>query len=880
MKKMYGLFFAMLFLTVTINAVSITGDVPVIGNEAEYYTPGIINPAEGTIELNALPTRPGSEFQNGWYFAFGLTPGQVIKGNNLLAIYTPSREHGFIGLSGVTRIGDKTYSVVNANQGCLKTGVPVNIALSWGKGGLLLYVDGKLYAKGPFPKNGELSPMSALFRVGVDSPFNVQAVKISTSQLSSEKLTANPAKGFVKSSDTSFMLRKGKRAEYFSTDYAGKNFSALMPVWRLAGAMSAAGEKSEITAVGLNLTSGKVTYKVKIDAKTFEGADAGSISRDITLPATPAFAELQLPLPVKNTGFYNLNIAITGPDGRTVSWLSNYMIFPANDKSVKDGKFDNYVAHHMLEVPEVLNKLDIHWSRAWDHGGYFLWHNVEPQKGVFDWAAADKAVANATQNGVNILGVLGYPPLWAAEDPQYKKIPHPLAYMSGRWKPRSVQEWEDYVTQVVSRYKGQVKYWEVYNEVDFHPPGMPASFSGSTKDYFELLKATWKAAKKADPECKILISGFSTVAVCDLNMPFDLLKMGAAKYIDIFSIHSYQGVMGVDKLRQAIDAVAPEMPFWQTEQMWHEVSGLRKQAELTAAIHFWFIDKKFDKYFNFGTAFFSDRYSNSPEVMLQALAVVQNNLRKCDVYIGTLPDAKISDFDIRHSFKRTDGSYFTAIGKVGTPVELRLAGDIIRAEDLQGRELSITRNGGVFVIQPSAIVFIVSKTPLKIIDAKYEAKKLVENPGFEDVSGDSMGGLKSLVVSGWKFNVKGGEIMVDKDARSGKYALKISADAKGNSATIDFRDFAPGKYVLSAWLKSGKNKPATANFAMLEFNTRRYVSKKFSDISSEKYTKYTAEFELKVKPESGVKFYIGAEPDNSILCDDVDLVKLPTAGAK
>lgn len=876
-KKLYVFLSAVLCLTASANAASISGEMPVSGNEAEYYTPGIINPAEGTVELTALPTRPGSEFQNGWFFAFSLTPGQIIKGNNLLALYTASGENGMCGFSAVARIGDKTYSVINKNQDFLKPGVPVNLALSWGKAGLLIYVDGKLYAKGPYPKDGLLSPMSAFFKIGTDSPFNIQAAKISTIQLTQDKLAPDPAKGFVQTPDTSFMLRKDKRAEYFSTNYTGKSFCALMPAWRLTAAMSPADEKAAITLAGINLSSVPVTYKVTIDAKDFEGAEAGSISQNIILPATNKFAEQQMPLPVKKNGFYKLNITIASPDGRTAVWKSTYMIYPANEKNVKDGKFAGYIGHNMLENPVVMNKLGISWGRAWNEGAdYFLWYNIEPRKGVFDWTYADKAVANAAKHGVNILGVFGYPPLWAAENPQYKTIPHGQAYMSGRWKPRSVEEWSNYIYQTVSRYKGQVKYWEIYNEVDFHPPGMPASFSGSTQDYFELLKTAWNAAKKADPECKVLISGFSTGAVCDLNMPYDLLKMGAAKYIDIFSIHSYQGVLGVDKLRQAIDAVAPGMPFWQTEQMWHEATPAR-QPELTAAIHFWFIEKKFERYFNFGVNFFTSRYTNSPEPVLLTLAAVQNHLRKCDSFIGTMPDAKIKDFDVKHSFKRTDGNYFTAIGKSDTKSDLQLSGDIISAEDIFGRELQITRSGAISILPQSSIVYIVSKTPLKIADAKYIAKGLVGNPGFEDIYGDAMGGLKGLIVNDWKLNAQGGEIILDTNAHSGRYALKLASSSgpKGALASIETRDLAPGKYLISAWMKSGKDKPASASFAMLDINSKRYVSKKIPGVTPDKYTKYSAEFELKSRPEGIVKFYIGAEPDNSILCDDVDLIKLP-----
>lgn len=107
------MFFAVLLVSATLNALSITGVVPETAAEWECYAPGIINPAEGTIELTALPNRPGSEFQNEWFFAFGMTPGQPIKANNLLGLYTPAGEGGTVGFAVVARCGDNSYSVVN-----------------------------------------------------------------------------------------------------------------------------------------------------------------------------------------------------------------------------------------------------------------------------------------------------------------------------------------------------------------------------------------------------------------------------------------------------------------------------------------------------------------------------------------------------------------------------------------------------------------------------------------------------------------------------------------------------------------------------------------------------------------------------------------------
>lgn len=887
MKAITGLFIACFIAAVSAWGVPIAAGPQGTGNEVEFYTAGILNSVEGTIEITSVPARPGAEFHTGdWYFAFCVIPGQQISADarNLLGLCAPSGEFGTRGLLAVARCGGNRFDAVSDKVDFLKPGVPVNLAVSWGKAGMQLYVNGVLHSSPKSSFKGELSPMGPLLKIGY-SPFNVRAAKISTRQLPPENLTADPAKGFTQSPDTSLLWQRDEgNPQYFSTAYAGNDFSSLVPLWQPANAMAPAGTDAVIKFTGLNLSAKDAVYKVSITAKDFKGTDAGRMDENVVLPPVANFVSPSLTLPMKDTGFYNLNIVLTGPDGSKKNWKSTYMIYPANDKNIPDGRFVEYIGHNMLEQPDVLSRLGIRWGRAWNDGAnYFLWYNIEPQKGVFDWKNSDNAVRNAAKNGVNILGVLGYPPLWAAENPQYKKVPHPQANMPARWKPRNVEEWSNYVYQTVSRYKGQVKYWEIYNEVDFHPPGLPATFSGTTKDYFELLKAAWAAAKKADPECKILISGFSLMTACDVNMPYDLLKMGAAKYCDFFNMHSYQGILGVDKLRQAVEAADPGKPFWQTEQAWFEISDVKKQCELTAAIQFWFVDKKFEKYFNFGLSTFINRYSNSPEPVLQVLAVIQSQLRKCDAYIGTLPDSKVRDFDIRHSFKRTDGNYFTAIGKVDAESVLHLGGEIISAEDMFGTGLKLTRGGNITILPATSVAYIVSKTPLRVVEAKCKVKGFCLNPGFEDFTGDNIAGLKGCIPNNWTFRAtsfdKGGEIILDQRARTGKYALKISASGQGRVyAFFETLGLPAGKYKLSAWLKSADGKPATAYFSMFDVVGKNIQNSKIPNVSNAEYTKYSAEFELKKRPEGQVMFIIGVGLDKeqgAILCDDVELVKQP-----
>ena len=132
---------------------------------------------------------------------------------------------------------------------------------------------------------------------------------------------------------------------------------------------------------------------------------------------------------------------------------------------------------------------------------------VEPANGGFDFRTADALVDGARANGVNTLAVLGYPPLWAAEPPAPSAESDRYSGQPGRWKPRSVEEWSRYVRRTAEHFKGRVGFYEIYNECDFKTPGKPASFSGTTEDYFNLLKGAYRAVHAADPASKSPCNG-------------------------------------------------------------------------------------------------------------------------------------------------------------------------------------------------------------------------------------------------------------------------------------------------------------------------------------------------------------------------------------
>lgn len=166
-----------------------------------------------------------------------------------------------------------------------------------------------------------------------------------------------------------------------------------------------------------------------------------------------------------------------------------------------------------------LNQAGARWIRVWPE-----WNTIQPEQGQWNWERADKIVADAKTNHLHPLGIWYYFAKWASADGGMRKGPI-----------KDIQYWKDYVTASVKRYKGDVKYWEVWNEFNgsFYEGRQGAD---RVKDYADLVSAAYDAAKKADPTARVGMS----VANFDVNFLNDAIKAGAAGHFDFICVHPYE----------------------------------------------------------------------------------------------------------------------------------------------------------------------------------------------------------------------------------------------------------------------------------------------------------------------------------------------------
>jgi hypothetical protein len=202
----------------------------------------------------------------------------------------------------------------------------------------------------------------------------------------------------------------------------------------------------------------------------------------------------------------------------------------------------------------------IKWVRCGAGCTALDWGAIEKARGVYDWKDADNEVNNTIKNeGADLLPILGYTPKWASSGPNGENS----------YPPQDLKDWSDFVYRIVHRYKGKIKYWEVWNEEDI------GFFKGTIEQYTDLLKSAYVAAKKGDPDCKIVFGGMAGV-----NIPFAerVYQNGGGYYYDVMAVHPYQWGDTFDDawfVKQLIDLHEfmakngdPGKEIWLTELGW------------------------------------------------------------------------------------------------------------------------------------------------------------------------------------------------------------------------------------------------------------------------------------------------------------------------
>ncbi len=139
------------------------------------------------------------------------------------------------------------------------------------------------------------------------------------------------------------------------------------------------------------------------------------------------------------------------------------------------------------------------------------------------WDDAEKVITAARKADLDVMYVMwGTPPNLVLDGFSHQdevadmaaRTKTPLDLMV-RVSPPQPEAWDRRVHDTVSRFKDQVRWWEIWNDQDrYHDMGhhMPNGWVGSTDEYIAMLRAAHKQIKKIDPELRVLVGGFHSLA--------------------------------------------------------------------------------------------------------------------------------------------------------------------------------------------------------------------------------------------------------------------------------------------------------------------------------------------------------------------------------
>lgn len=207
--------------------------------------------------------------------------------------------------------------------------------------------------------------------------------------------------------------------------------------------------------------------------------------------------------------------------------------------------------------------------RLWDTET--TWSSVERAQDQFDWSKLDGAVATAEKNGVNdILMVLAGTPSWATDDINAGGTAGVLPGAAGM--PKDFADWDDWVRQVVTRYKGRITAYQPWNEANLttFSTGTPQEMADLTKRAYDIIKSVDKNALVVAPSTGTRLGGpFKRF------YPQYLAELKARNWpVDVFAAHTYPASVGTPVDRAYLARVwqsylraanVPNLPLWDTE---------------------------------------------------------------------------------------------------------------------------------------------------------------------------------------------------------------------------------------------------------------------------------------------------------------------------
>jgi len=201
--------------------------------------------------------------------------------------------------------------------------------------------------------------------------------------------------------------------------------------------------------------------------------------------------------------------------------------------------------------------------RLWD--ALVSWPQLEPRKGQWNFALLDRFVSVAEEHRAEVLIPMGLSPQWASARP----LEHSVYQPGNAAEPADNADWQNYVTAIVTRYKGRIQAYEIWNE-----PNNKGFWTGDVRQMVALTQMASEIIHKIDPAASVV----SPAATTTSGLPWltQFLNYGGGKYVDVIAYHFYVSPQPPEAMAPLIEQVRQIMrdngvadkPLWNTESGW------------------------------------------------------------------------------------------------------------------------------------------------------------------------------------------------------------------------------------------------------------------------------------------------------------------------
>ncbi|MFD0693903.1 OmpL47-type beta-barrel domain-containing protein [Paenibacillus sp. GCM10027628] len=422
------------------------------------------------------------------------------------------------------------------------------------------------------------------------------------------------------------------------------------------------------------------------------------------------------------------------------------VLAPDLDNESKFGLNTHYALNWNDDIIDGARKLG-----ARHHRSGISWEDVDKNvkdalgNTVYDYSRVDPQLNKLFSYGFNQITVLG--------------IDKNAGYQEGTVNTTSsLKAMGDFVARTVSRYKGQIRQWEMPNEPEiFSKPYVPSEF-------VQLQKVAYLNMKKADPDA-MLLAGDHTSSVRSV-LPKEL-EAGSFDYADAYSYHPYvynsmpdgnlQSV--IDGVKELVNVYGGWKDYYLTEGGWPTAkAGYPSVSEETqrdyivrAFLNDMITDQvKAYEYYNYKNDGTDDRYydifwgmtdnDGRPKLAYAAVNQLMTTLDQAR-YIGTWdtgdPDVAIHVFlnkgkPVIAAWKKVDQKDNPAIKPPVSTITLPFAAGGVQIKDINGVDIPVTAvNGSVQLTVSGSPVYItgasaefVFQSAMKLLQGKRQAAAL------------------------------------------------------------------------------------------------------------------------------------------------------------